>query len=36
MVIKEFEEKNYMKYSVTNYKYFKKMTKKERASDTLL
>ncbi|MBU2416479.1 hypothetical protein KKA89_00595 [Patescibacteria group bacterium] len=36
VVIKEFEEKNYMKYSVTNYKYFKKMTKKERASDTLL
>lgn len=27
MVIKEFEEKNYMKYPVTNYKYFKKLTK---------
>jgi transposase-like protein len=27
MVIKEFEEKNYMKYPVTNYKYFKKMSK---------
>ena len=25
MVIKEFEEKNYMKYPVTNYKYFKKI-----------
>ena len=24
MVVKEFEEKNYMKYPVTNYKYFKK------------
>ena len=27
MVIKEFEEKNYMKYPVTNYKYFKKIVK---------
>lgn len=27
MVIKEFEEKNYMKYPVSNYKYFKKFTK---------
>lgn len=36
MVIKEFEEKNYMKYPVTNYKFFKKMTKKERTSDTLI
>lgn len=25
MVIKEFEEKNYMKYPVSNYKYFKKI-----------
>lgn len=28
MVIKEFEEKNYMKYPVSNYKYFKKIVKK--------
>ena len=27
MVIKEFEEKNYMKYPVTKYKYFKKVEK---------
>lgn len=27
MIIKEFEEKNYMKYPVSNYKYFKKITK---------
>lgn len=27
MVIKEFEEKNYMRYSVSNYKYFKKFIK---------
>ena len=27
MIIKEFEEKNYMKYQVSNYKYFKKITK---------
>lgn len=27
MVIKEFEEKNYMKYPVTNYKYFKRIVK---------
>ena len=27
MVIKGFEEKNYMLYPVTNYKYFKKLTK---------
>jgi len=26
MIIKEFEEKNYMKYPVANYKYFKKIT----------
>jgi len=25
MVIKEFEEKNYMKYPVSNYQYFKKV-----------
>ncbi|PKL72456.1 hypothetical protein CVV26_01350 [Candidatus Kuenenbacteria bacterium HGW-Kuenenbacteria-1] len=28
MIIKEFEEKNYMKYPVSNYKYFKKITKR--------
>lgn len=28
MVIKEFEEKNYMKYPVTNFKYFKKVNDK--------
>ena len=27
MIIKEFEEKNYMKYPVSNYKYFSKITK---------
>ena len=27
MIIKEFEEKNYMKYPVSNYKYFKKSPK---------
>lgn len=27
MIIKEFEEKNYMKYPVSNYKYFNKITK---------
>jgi len=28
MVIKEFEEKNYMKYPVSNYKYFEKIIEK--------
>jgi len=27
MVIKEFEEKNYMKYPIANYKKFKKIIK---------
>ncbi len=27
MVIKEFEEKNYMKYPVSNFKYFNKIKK---------
>lgn len=28
MIIKEFEEKNYMRYPVSNYKYFKKIVEK--------
>lgn len=36
MVIKEFEEKNYMRYPVANYKYFKKTAKNKIAPDTLL
>ncbi len=28
MVIKEFEEKNYMRYPVSNYKYFEKIIEK--------
>ena len=35
MIIKEFEEKNFMKYPVANYKYFKKMIKNEEAPDTI-
>jgi putative transposase len=35
MVIKEFEEKNYMKYPVSNYKYFKKVTSNNNESDTI-
>jgi len=35
MIIKEFEEKNYMKYPVSNYKYFKKIAKNEGAPDTI-
>jgi len=35
MIIKEFEEKNFMKYPVANYKYFKKIEKNEKASDTI-
>jgi transposase-like protein len=33
MVIKEFEEKNYMKYPVTQYMFFKKVKKE---SDTII
>lgn len=36
MIIKEFEEKNFMKYPVSNYKYFKKTTKNEREPDTII
>jgi len=39
MVIKEFEEKNYMKYPVTNYKYFRKVEKiikNKKKSDTII
>jgi len=36
MVIKEFEEKNYMKYPVANYKYFKKIIKNKKLPDTIL
>ena len=35
MIIKEFEEKNYMKYPVTNYKYFKKINQNKVASTHL-
>ena len=34
MIIKEFEEKNYMRYPVSNYKYFIKVAvKKELAAN---
>ncbi len=36
MIIKEFEEKNFMKKPVPNYKYFKKMTKNEVAPDIII
>lgn len=36
MIIKEFEEKNYMKYPIANYKHFKEITKNEIPSDTII
>jgi len=36
MIIKEFEEKNFMKKPVPNYKYFRKITKNEVAPDTII
>ncbi len=36
MIIKEFEEKNFMKHPVSNYKYFKKVDKNTQASDTII
>jgi transposase-like protein len=30
MIIKEFEEKNYMRYPLANYKFFKKIEKNEK------
>jgi len=35
MIIKEFEEKNFMKYPVANYKYFKKIGENKESSDTI-
>lgn len=35
MVIKEFEEKNYMKYPVTNYKYFRDFKQIKQSPDTI-
>lgn len=36
MVIKEFEEKNYMKYPIANYKNFKKNSQIHNTSDTII
>jgi len=36
MIIKEFEEKNFMKKPVPNYKYFRKIVKNEVAPDTII
>lgn len=36
MILKEFEDKNFMKHPVSNYKYFRKMKKEEIYSDTII
>lgn len=36
MIIKEFEEKNFMKYPVLNYRYFKKIDKDGVREDTII
>ena len=35
MIIKEFEEKNFMKFPVSNYKHFRKFKSGERSADTI-
>jgi len=36
MILKDFEEKNLMKHAISNYKYFRKLTKNEVTPDTII